>query len=498
MSNSTLFRRIHQQIKSITKVSVCLLSLAAPSLCIAEQENLGLEQVLQQVLDTYPSLQIAAKQVQRARLENARVEGRLSWTLGARTRVARDLSFIGALSDQTEASASLQRKLASGATVGLEGSYLRDDADAVLSPAFPNPTTTTRLDLSWRQPLLQGINNPDYTQGLVDADAQLVVAEAGRRALRDQVATQTAELFHAAGNSQARIQNAERAIERAARLRQYIVSRTSMGLSEEKDLLQTDAQWQARIAERDVLLVVWKQQRTSLNRLMGRAWDAPFNPQIAQVFDPLPPDSADLASQVRENNPNLMRNQAQLRLAESVIMRKRNAAKDMLDLVVSYGNRTRNGDTALGSTVDDSFRVGGLRLEYGRVLERGGPDAELDQAHLDRDIARQEIRKTQDDLRYDLSGLLAEIDATQQALTSYRNSLAREEAKLKEAEGRYRAGRVETDRLIQYESELYFAELSVAQQSIELARKHTQLDILRGTLWQRVVLQTGQPAGAAP
>jgi outer membrane protein TolC len=418
--------------------------------------------------------------------------------LGARAGVARDYSFIGALTDQAEASANLQRRLTTGATVGVEGSYLREDADAVLSPAFPNPVTSTRLGLSWRQPLLQGINNPDYTQGLVGADAQWAIAEAGRRALRDQVAAQTADLFHTAGSTQARIHNAERAIERTRRLRLYIVSRTSMGLSEEKDLLQTDAQLQARIAERDVLLVVWQQQRTSLNRLMGRPWDAPFTLQTAEVFEPLPQASTDLASQVEENSPDLQRQQAQLRLAESAIQRKRDAARDKLDLVVSYGNRTRSGDTALGGAVDDSARVGGVRLEYGRVLERGGPDAELDQAYLDRDIARQEIGKTQDDLRYDLSGLLAEIDATQAALTSYRDSQAREEAKLREAERRYRAGRVETDRLIQYETELYFAELSVAQQSIELARRHIQLAILRGTLWQRAGLQVLPPMETLP
>ena len=271
-----------------------------------------------------------------------------------------------------------------------------------------------------------------------------------------------------------------------------------MGLSEEKDLLQTDAQLQARIAERDVLLVVWQQQRTSLNRLMGRPFDASFTLQTAEVFEPLAEASTLLTSEVQENSPDLQRQQAQLRLAESAIQRKRDAAKDKLDLVLSYGNRTRSGDTALGGVVDDNARVGGVRLEYGRVLERGGPDAELDQAYLDRDIARQEIGKTRDDLRYDLSGLLAEIDATRAALTSYRNSQAREEAKLKEAERRYRAGRVETDRLIQYESELYFAELSVALQSIELARKHVQLAILRGTLWQRAGLQGPPPMEATP
>lgn len=497
MSGSAPSQASPRPINLLAGIFACLLGLVQPSLCRAEQESFSLEQVLQQVLDTYPSLQIAATQVQRAHLENARIEGQLSWALAARAGVTRDFSFIGALADQTEASASLQRRLKNGATVGIEGAYLRDDADAVLGPDFPNPVTTTRLNLNWRQPLLKGINNPDYAQGRMDADAQLTLAEAQRRALRDQVAAQTAELFYSADIILARIQNAERAIGRAARLRGYISGRTSMGLSEEKDRLQSEAQRQARIAERDALRVVWKQQRTRLNRLMGRAWDAPLKMRSPQDFAPLPMAPAQLAEQVWQNSPELLRRRAQLRLAESALLRRRDASKDQLDIVLSYGNRTRSGDTALGGQVDDAARVGGVRLEYGRVLERGGPDAELEQAQLDRDIARQEIQKTRGDLSYDVSGLLLEIEATQQALASYRSSQAREEAKLKEAERRYRAGRVETDRLIQFESELYFAELAVAQQAIELARRHVQMDILRGTLWSRVGAQP-PPGGVAP
>ena len=83
MSSSLLYRPLHRPIKSLIRVTVCLLSLAMSPLCLAEPEGLSLEQVLQQVLDTYPSLRIAALQVERARLESARAAGQLSWTLGA-------------------------------------------------------------------------------------------------------------------------------------------------------------------------------------------------------------------------------------------------------------------------------------------------------------------------------------------------------------------------------------------------------------------------------
>ena len=93
-----------------------------------------------------------------------------------------------------------------------------------------------------------------------------------------------------------------------------------------------------------------------------------------------------------------------------------------------------------------------------------------------------------EDLKYDLSSLLAEIEVANHALKAYQQSVKSENSKLKEAEQRYRAGRTDTDQLIQFEAELAAAELAYELQRIELARRDRNLDLLRGTVWKQVRL----------
>jgi hypothetical protein len=87
---------------------------------ISAGESLTFRQVLQRVLGTDLSLQVAAMKVQRARQENPRVESQLGWALEGQAGVGRDTSpLLGTRVDRADASASLDRKLASGGSVGL-------------------------------------------------------------------------------------------------------------------------------------------------------------------------------------------------------------------------------------------------------------------------------------------------------------------------------------------------------------------------------------------
>jgi outer membrane protein TolC len=63
-----------------------------------------------------------------------------------------------------------------------------------------------------------------------------------------------------------------------------------------------------------------------------------------------------------------------------------------------------------------------------------------------------------------------------------------ENRKLAEAEQRFRAGRTDTDQLIQFEAELASAELAYELQRIELARRDRKLALLRGSLWEHIRL----------
>ena len=61
------------------KLILSLLVLNAPF--YAQAEQLEFEQVLQKVIDHYPSVKSAALQLERARQENIKAESQLSWQL---------------------------------------------------------------------------------------------------------------------------------------------------------------------------------------------------------------------------------------------------------------------------------------------------------------------------------------------------------------------------------------------------------------------------------
>ncbi len=461
-------------------------------------ETITLQQSLQRVIDTYPSLRVAELQLRRARQENARVESQLGWTLAGSGGRSRDTALGGAASYRTDIAASLQRRLSSGASVGLDAGYSREDVSETFIPGIPDPTDVTDVGLSWRQPLAKGFGNPAYKQGLVSAEAEVNIAEAGRRVLHDSLARQVADLYYSAALTQANIKNAAQALDRARRLKKYLQDNAGLGIAEEKDLLQAEAQLRTRVAERRSLKVAWEQQRTNLNRLMGRAWDAEFNPAPAASRVPLAGNFDAMFEQVENHNPDLMRSRAQLMIADAAIALNRDAHKDDLDVVFSVGNRTTTGDLPSGN-LDESERIAGVRLEYSRALDQRGLDAELYQAQLDRDIASQEIKTLRHDLRYTLSSLLAEIEASRAALDSFRARLVSEQRKFEEAVQRYRTGRTTTEDLIRFESDLFLAEITVEQQAIALARRHTELDVLRGTIWKSITpLNPDIPAYSGP
>lgn len=453
-------------------------------------ETLRLEQALARVLATYPSLEVAALQLERARLEQARVESTLGWNLGAQGGAARDVGLFGGTVDRADAAASLNRTLESGGTVGLQGSYATEDSATTISSLLPNPVNTGSVDLSYRQPWGRGAGNPDYTQGLRSAQAGVGVAAASEQALRDQIARQTADLYYAAALTQARLASVRAAIVRAERLLRYIRANTDLGLMEAKDVLQAEAQLRTQLAELDALQTAWEQQRTTLNRLMGRPWDAEFLPVVQATA--VEADVAAVQKEALAYSPELKRAQAQIELAEAVIERARDARRDRFDLVYSVGSRNRTGDTPAGTGVNESDVVGGVRAEYSRALDRRGADATLTQAHLDRDAARAERRLIEEDVGYNAASLLAELRAARAALDSAQARLVAEEKKLDEAQQRYRRGRTDTARIIDFERELSAAQLALEQQRIELARRRTALDVLRGAIWETVARE-GNP-----
>ena len=446
-------------------------------------QSMSFDQVLQRVVNHYPSLRTSEYQVERARQESLKVESTLGWQLNAQGGVSHDLSLFGAPSDSVNLAGSLARKLDSGASLSVNANVNRTDSDYSISPSLPNPATTTSLDVQYRQPLQRGVDNPDYAIAKDNAAVQQRLASADRASRYDQLASQLVEIYLGLARVQSQIANTEQAIVRSQRLKKYIARRFNLGLAEDKDRLQVEAQLKAQEATMQTLKQAQVKQVVALNRLMGREPQASL--QLQQPPAVFEHEEMQLLPVVQQHSPALKSVNGRLELAENSIRASRDARKDQLDLVMYLGNKTNAGDTA-GGSLNDSEVVGGLRLEYNRGLDRRGYDAQLYQAQLDRYAALSDKRQVMEDLKYNLASLLADRDSVKQTIQAYTLSVTSEQKKLKDAEKRYRQGRTDTDRLIQFEAELSAAELNLDLQRIELLGVEQKLRLLTGQLWDNI------------
>jgi len=459
-----------------------LLLLFALPMVQAGEPTLGFDRVVENILQQYPSLEVARLQVQRSRQEIARVESRLGWELAGDAGVAHDVSVFGTPTDRADVNLSLDRQLESGHRVGISGNYTYEDSSFTVSPLFPNPSHSTQLDLNYRIPLGQGEDNPAYSESLAGAEAGVKVERAAARALRNEIANQALDLFYAKALTETRLSSAREGVANARRLQAYIARRRELGLAEEKDTLQAQAQVRAQQTALQRLEMALEQQRIALNRLMGEPWQRTYRSAVQLESALTDKGVAELTEQAEVRYPPLQQNRARLEVTETVLRRNRDQRKDQLDLVFSVGTRTRSGDATTGSVSEEDM-AGQIRFEYRESLNKQGLDAEVRQAQLDRTIAIEEIRRARDELRYGVASLVQEIRATRRALDSARQRLQSEQAKYREAMQRYRQGREQTDRLIQFDNERNEARLTVAELEVELARRLSALEILHGSFW---------------
>jgi len=466
-------------------IKLCLFLVMLMLTFTAQSQSMSLQQVLQRVLDHYPSVKRAALQVKKAKLENIKVESQLSWILNSDAAYVRETGFFGTAVDRYNLSGSMNRQLSNGGQFGFNADLSEEDAKDVFAPTIPNPLTKKRFDINYRHKLEKGAGNPEYQEGLEVAAAGELLAFGDKQILYDQLASQVIELYLASAITLARIDNLDKSIARTHRLHKYIEDEFKLGLSEEKDVLQVEARLRINEADKVSLQVALQKQLISLNRLMGLQWENKISPQTPidrsqpKVFD-------ELYRQAQVYSAALKQTEARLLVADSAIRSRRDLYKDDLDVVVYAGNEFNDGDTAFGK-LDESELIGGIRLEFKRGLDKSGFDAAIRQAHYDRDIALQDKKQILEDLQYDLSSLLSEIKFSELALLAFEKSVKAEGKKLDEAVDRYKDGRIETDRLIDFESELAFSELSYALQKIELVRRYYQLDLLRGGIWKDVI-----------
>lgn len=441
-------------------------------------ETMALEKVVQTALRNSLPLQIATLQAERSTHEADKLHSMLGWQQNARLNFNHDVGFTGTPSNKLNAMGGMSRKLSNGDVIGGSASYSMEDSEFVFGPAFPNPAHRINLDVNYRKSLQKGVDNPLYNNGLKKAEVGVVLSEESRLLLQDNFTIQVVESYFASLLTQASMNNIQRAIERTSRLIKFIKKNRKLGLAEEKDLLQVNAQLQSLKADQSSLQLAWLQQTSNLNRLMGKGYQDDFLPILKKTF-PRYSDVKLILDESLAYSPGIRLQQAKIKLAESVMDDVKNNKKNQLDLVMSVGTRTAYGENSLNSTVNETDYALMVGVEYSRAADKRGVNAELQQAMLDRSIALREIENIKQELNYSVMGLLQEIDATDSAIKQYDQRVNREMQKLAEAEARYERGRTTTQELIMFENDLSIAKFLLEQKRIDLARRHARLVLLQ-------------------
>lgn len=451
----------------------------------AEKTELTIYQVMQRVLDRYPSLKISGMEVAQAAEERQQIESSLGWILNSAVGVTHDLTGLGTPSDRLDVSSSISRQLKSGATLSLSGGYSYEDSSLTFSPILPNPAHTTRLDLSYRVPLSKGQGNPLYTEGVTSAEAGHKLAKANQLLTQITLAERVKDLFYASALTLAKLDNAKQAVQRSKNLEAYINKNVKLGLSEDKDQLQAKAQTDSKIAELSAIQLQWKQQQSSLIRLMLEEVGHEIYPLLI-TSSKSNYDLIALIKSTEDYHPMVKISQANLEIADSQINSTSDTKKDSLDLVMSVGSRTSDGTNSSGGTVSEKDWAGAISLEYKHLFDDKGVSSKYKQAQLEKNIALQNIRQTNDDIRYTVSGLVAEIKAAKLAVKTAYKKLKSESLKLKEAEHRFRSGRADTAQLIQFQNEYSFAQLAYQNQKIDMNNRIIALQIFTGQFWNKL------------
>ena len=446
-----------------------------------ETETKSYEDILARVIAVYPTLQSAILQVQRSTLELDRIYSTLTWIATADTSFSHDVAGFGTPADTAIARGALTRKLESGDRITLDASYIRTDNEVVFINTLPNPSNDSAINLSYRKPFQKDAGNVVYHSAEEAARAQVTASQAEEFVLRDTLAKQVAVLYFALATIEVNHANTSEGVDRLRRLHEFVIRNKKLGISEEKDILQSQARLDRKLAALDILETARNQQLFNLNRLMNIAATTTFSSQLDYTKKELPARDT-LQGQVFSYNPALNKAFAAKQTAESNIEIQRDNKKDTLDVIVSVGARAKAGSTE-ERDIDETDLAGKVGFEYRAALDKSGLRAALQQALLSRDIADNQIRQMDIDLNNDIDRLLGLIRDQKKSISSNSRLMRAEKMKFDEAVIRYRIGRTTTADLIIFEEDLSLAESTLANSRVDLVSSLNELERLRGTIW---------------
>ncbi|MEJ2141586.1 MAG: TolC family protein [Gammaproteobacteria bacterium] len=444
-----------------------------------QAEVYTLSRAVHRLLDYYPTIQIARLKTDQANWEIRNVKNQLSWKLNGSAGVVHDVSVFGTPYDRFEANASINRKLDSGHSLGFSGRYEYNDDSFVLNNSFPNPSQSLDFDINYRVPFGQGENNTGYEQSLVVAESQKAIEQANEKAILKSLVANIITFFHEIDNLKQRLVYTDTSIDRSRRLKQYITRNKKIGIYEEKDVLESEAQLLKVIAERENLYLAISEQKNSLRRLLGIEPDALVDIKIERYF--VDDNDRNLLEKAEQDDPGLQIKKLLVDIADARIKLSLDENTDKKDLVFSLGARTLYGDSQTDNVSEEDYAAQ-LKFEYQYDLGNDAYTSRIEKAKRDKDITLQEMRLNKDEVKYQLTSLQDRIKKQRSLIEKLKQHNKVSAKKYNEAMARYRQGRIDTTKLIQFENDLHLANLDLSSAQTELSKSETSLALLVGDL----------------
>lgn len=462
-----------------------LLFLSAAGL-VVNAEELTLAGAVNKLKNYYPSLKIAQIKAQQANLEIETIKSQLDWSLNGSVAMTHDVSAFSTPYDRFEAGGSVSRKLESGHTMGISGRYQYNDDSFVINNSFPNPSQSVNLDLSYRVPLGRGENNTIYNQSLMIADIQRNIEKLNEKSILKSLLEQVINLFYEIDNTEKRLNYTQLSINRSERLRDYISRNKQLGIYENKDVLQADAQLLKVKADRENLLLLLSEQKYALIKLLGISSDENITLKIEDA--PVIGLSGDaLLMAVVNDHPQLHIKKHLVEASDARIISALNENNDQKDIIFSIGARSLYGDANTDSVSEEDYAAQ-LKFEYKYDLGKRSYNAKIDKVKKEKDIALQEVALIESDIKYQLNALLYKINKQQDILNQLKKHKVISQEKYDDANQRYKKGRIDTTDLIKFESDLHSANLDYAAININLSRSRMNMALLSGMIWDMLAL----------
>lgn len=450
---------------------------------------LSLGDAVRESLQNSPELREAVLDLDRAKLEEPGLLALTDPIFSASVSATDDRgpraspAFQGAYSKSNDWEVAVSQDL----LIGTESKMFLKSEDLQSPSAFRaiDPTVTTSFGLEIRQPLLRNFSGRPDKAKRRQARAGVMAAESALDRAREREAARSMIAFADAYTTQQNITIREAAVADAGKLLKTYQEKKRYGLVDASDLIQAEVSLRAQETELRLARSALKQAEETLRRALYRKDATP----IGALQLPDPPSHAIPAPEEAWTRAAAHRGdfRSEMHLVERAenfeLVEKLRTLPD-LSLFGEYswgGLSNRSGQSWREvRDADKPVYTTGIELEipfFGKqeTIRR-------EEAALALKTARARRDQLEADLRQEVNEALESLRLAKDRVAAYQELVALEKRKLSAAQEDFQRGRVSTDLLIRFQSDIHRTEALLLQANADLFMQWARLSLATGTL----------------